>query len=234
MIRTSSTRFFLVVSPSPVWMRLAFGAGSAVGAWTLWLNPADVDSALGSVLLLQMFSASSGFAISAARGHYDPLLVSGRSRVRIAVGSLIASAAPGVIAWLGIVAVATALGRGAAALALHRQMALVLVSVCAWAIGLPLPRLAAGALWSGILLALALSRDIAPDYLAVVHAVPVGTGASLLSALAFAICPFLLLGDFPAARHLGVMSLDALFAGSAVTMAARYISRREYCLTEPA
>jgi len=74
VIRASCLRFLFVVSPPATWMYAAFAASVLIGSATLWLNPADVDSAFGSILLLQMFSASSGFAGSAARGYFDPIL----------------------------------------------------------------------------------------------------------------------------------------------------------------
>jgi hypothetical protein len=215
-------------------MRIAFGAAVLIGGATLWLNPGDVDSAFGSILLLQMFSASSGYAGSAARGYYDPLLVSGRSRAGIALGSLIAAAAPGALAWLAIAAIATALGRGHSAFALHRQAALVLVSTAAWAAGLALPRMAAGALWSALLLTLTLSRGFVGEYLAVVQSPPANVYQGLSSAAAFAICPFLLLGEFAAAKDARVIGLDLLLAAALTWAGVSHITRRESCLVEPA
>jgi hypothetical protein len=234
MIRRSSVRFFLVVSPLPIWMQIAFGAAVLVGGATLWLNPGDVDSAFGSILMLQMFSASSGYRFAAASGYYDPLLVSGRSRAGIALGSLIAAAIPGVMAWLGIAVIATALGRGHSAFALHRQTALILVSAGAWAAGLALPRMAAGALWSVVLITLAMSRGAIGEYLAVVQSAPTSVYQGLSAAGAFAVCPYLLLGEFAAARSAGVIGFDLALAGALVWAGASYIARREYCLVEPA
>ncbi len=136
MIRVTSARFFLVVAPCPSWMRVGFGAAVLMGGATVWFNPSDVDSALGSILLLQMFSASSGYASSAARGHFDPILVSDRSRASVAAGSLVAAALPGAIAWMLIVGWAAALGAGPVVLAPQRQAAFLIVSCTAWSAGL--------------------------------------------------------------------------------------------------
>jgi hypothetical protein len=233
MIRASSLRFVLVVSPPAVWMVIAFGASILLGAVTLWLNPADVDSAFGSILLLQMFSASSGFAAPAGRGYFDPLLVGGRSRLRVALGSLVASTLPGLTAWTVVVLVAVGLGRGGTALTFHRQVALILVSAIAWAAGLPLPRMAAGGLWAFVLLTAALSRGTIGDFLVVVQSAPAGLQAVLASASAFALCPYLLLGEFPAARNLMVLCADLLLAGAMVWAGVSYVCRREYALGEP-
>ena len=233
MIRVSSLRFLLVVSPPAAWMVAAFGASVLLGVVTLWLNPADVDSALGSILLLQMFSASSGFAGPAGRGYFDPLLTGGRSRLRIAISSLVASTLPGVAAWAVVVLTAVVLGRSRTALAFHRQVALLLVSAIAWAGGLALPRMAAGGLWAFVLLTAALSRGTIGDYLAVVQSPPAGLHASLASAAAFGVCPYLLLGEFPAARNLVVLCADLLLAWTIVWAGASYVCRREYTLGEP-
>jgi hypothetical protein len=214
-------------------MYAAFAASVLIGGVTLWLNPADVDSAFGSILLLQMFSASSGFAASAAHGYFDPILAGGRARSRVAMGSLAASTTPGGAAWLLIVVFAAAMGRAGTALAFHRFLALILVSTIAWAGGLALPRMAAGGLWAFVLLTAALSRDAVGGYLAVVQLPPAGLQDALASAAAFAICPYLLLGEFPAARDPIVLGADLCVALTVAWSGFRYIDRREYSLVEP-
>jgi hypothetical protein len=234
VIRASSLRFLLVVSPPAMWMYVAFAASVLMGAATLWLNPKDVDSAFGSILLLQMFSASSGFAGSAAHGYFDPILASGRSRNRIAMGSLVASTVPGIAAWLIIVLIAAALGQAGTALRLHRFVALILVSTIAWAGGLALPRMAAGGLWAFVLLTVALSRGAVADYLVVVQSPPAGIQDALASAAAFAICPYLLLGEFSAASDPIVIGADLCVALTVAWSGFRFIGRREYSLVQPA
>lgn len=233
MIRVSSARFFLVVAPCPSWMRAAFGAAVLMGGATLWFNPSDVDSALGSILLLQMFSASSGYAASAARGHFDPILVSDRSRAGVAAGSLAAAALPGAIAWMLVVGWAAALGAGPAALAPQRLAAFVVVSCAAWSAGLAWPRMAAGAVWTTVLVTLALSRHSITDYLAVVQSVPHGVSQLSAATTACVVCPFLLLGDFAGVRDLRVVSLVLAAAVAAAAAGVRYIGARDYTLVEP-
>ena len=234
MIRVSALRFLLVVSPPATWMVVGLVASVLLGVVTLWLNPADIDSAFGSVLLLQMFCTSNGFAGSASRGHFDPLLAGGPSRQRIGLGSLAAAALPGLIAWMVIVAMAVAVGGWRVALAPHRHLALVLVSVIAWAGGLALPRMAAGGLWSLLLLSAALSRGTFGKYLVVVQSAPSGIRDSMASATAFAFCPYLLLGDFPAALSGPVRCADLILVLIVLWVALRYIDRRDYPLVEPA
>ena len=234
MIRASCLRFLLVVSPSGTWTHAAFAASVLIGAVTVWVNPQDVDSPFGGILLLQMFAASSGFTASAARGYFDPILTGGRSRRQVAMASLVASTLPGFAAWVTTACIAAACGRAAAAFALHRLVALVLVSTIAWAGGLALPRMAAGALWAFVLVAAALSRGVVGQYLVVVQSPPGDALHVLASAAAFAVCPFLLLGDFSAATHSVVIGLDLGLALTVVGLGFGYLARREYSLVEPA
>src|SRR3954471_15048251 len=100
VIRASTLRFVLTVSPAPGWTLVAFGGSVLLGMATLCFNPANIDSAFGSILILQMFAASDGFSISASRGYFDPLLTSKPSRQRAAIGSLAAAVLPGLFGWL--------------------------------------------------------------------------------------------------------------------------------------
>jgi hypothetical protein len=234
MIRTSAARFFLVVTPAPMWMKAALAVALTMGIATVWLSPREVDAAFGSLLLLQMFSASNGYSSSAARGYFDPILVSGRSRTRIAVGNLVAASIPGVAAWLSIVTVAAGLGQLTTAAAPHRVMALLMVSCVSWAAGLALPRLAAGALWSLLLVALAMSRGVVAEYLVAAQSTPTGFRQVLISASASTACPFLLLGEFPGLTDPRVLALDAIVALAVAIAGIQFIRRREYALGERA
>lgn len=234
MIRVSAVRFFLVVSPAPGWMRIAFIAAVVMGAATLRLNPADVDSALGSILLLQMFSASNAYSSAAARGYFDPLLVSGRPMWRVATGNFLAAALPGVVAWVCILIVASVLGQLAAATAPQRQVALLIVSGIAWSAGLALPRMAGGALWAMVILTFALSRGALSESLVTVQTLPVGSRQLVARAGVSVLCPFLLLGDFAALVDVRVLALDLMIALGLALTGVRYICRREHALVEPA
>jgi hypothetical protein len=234
MIRVSSIRFFLVVSPPASWMRVALVLVALTGCVMLWLNPADVDSALGSILLLQMFAASSGFMSDASRGHFDAVLVTGRPRWRIALASLMAAAAPGAVAWLAVVLLAAALGRGAEALSAQRLVAFFSVSSVSWALGLALPQAAAGGLWALLLVALALSRESAATFLSVVHSTPGSVAQVAHAAAAVAVCPFLLLGNFPGVTDPRVLLLDGVVVTSVAALGVWAVCRRDYSLAEPA
>jgi hypothetical protein len=233
MIRVSPVWYFLLVSPPLLWMRVALAAAVIVSATTVWLNPRDVDSALGSILLLQMFSASGGYAAAASRGYYDPLLTGRCSRRRIAAANLVAAALPGGLAWCVVALVAATLGQTHAVLAPQRLVAFATVSLVAWAAGVALPRMAAGVLWASVLLSLALSRTGLGDYLTVVQSVPEGPRAVGASAIAFLICPFLLLGEFAAARNAAVLTTVASMVIVLTSLAFAYVRQRDYTLVEP-
>jgi hypothetical protein len=227
VIRVSAVRFFHVVSPVPRYLRAALAAAVVLGGWMLWLNPREVDSALGSVLLLQMCAASNGYGAAARHGWFDPLLVTGRSRGAVAGANLLAAAWPGVAAWLLLALVETVVRHGAwpAALALQRLAALALVTGVSWAAGLNLPRTGAAVLWIAGLLALASTRMLLP-HLAALQTPPHTLIEVVSDAIAFTACPFLLLGDTAAVRDPAVIVVVlTVSAGSTMAGIAWIVSR---------
>ena len=234
MIRVSAPRFFLAVAPLPRWMWIAFAAAVIFGTWTLILDPREIDSSLASVLFLQMFAGSSGYCASASRGHYDPILVRGGSRSTIAMASLAASAAPGLTAWLTLVIVALTMGcPPELALAPHRHVGFAVVSCGAWCAGLAMPRLAAGALWAVVLVAMAVSRTLLAEQLAVIQATPGDVAEVLASAAVFTVCPFLMLGSFAAALDPRVLAATISGVVLMVWSGMRRLARYDYTLMEP-
>lgn len=142
-------RFFRVVPPVPALMTSAFAASAAAAAVALGLHASNPEQALAPVFLLQTLAASSGFAVPARRGHYDLLLTSGVSRLRIGVAHLAASVLPGIVCWL-VVAVLEAVTGGRfprVSLATGTIAALTIVSALSWAMTVPLPRLTGGIVW---------------------------------------------------------------------------------------
>ncbi len=229
MIRVSAVRFFQVVAPVPRYVRCALGGAACLGAWMLWLNPGDVDSALASVLLLQMFAVSNGYAVAAGRGWFDPLLVAGRGRRTMAYANLVAAAWPGVATWLVLAGFETIARRGdwPAALAFHRLAALAIVTAGGWAAGLKLPRAGAAMAWIATLVVLASTRVLLPR-MAALQSPPRRLVEVAADALACIVCPFLLLGDMPAVRDplvgLSVICVAAgCAAGGAAWVAARNV-----------
>ncbi len=142
-------RFFRVVPPVPVLMNGAFAASAVAAAVALSVHAADARGALAPVFLLQTLAASSGFAVPARRGHYDLLLTSGVSRLRIGVAHFVGSILPGLFCWMVIVALEAVSGGRfpQVTLASGTIAALVIVSALSWAVTVPLPRLTGGIVW---------------------------------------------------------------------------------------
>jgi hypothetical protein len=194
-MNASPLRFFLVVGLHPSHNIAVLAAVTAVGLWTVATSPGELDSALGMLLFIQMFLASTGFLTRARRGHFDSILTSASERAAVIVSHWGASALPGVLAWAIVSGVDWIYGGGsvASALAGRRLLALLIVSAMAWAAGCTLARGAAGALWTAGLVAVLLHRT---DLLG---SSPITIASSswllvLRHAAAVIGCPFLLLG----------------------------------------
>lgn len=155
-------RFFRIVTTQPSLIIWTCALVLMVGAAAIARDPSRSTGAMVPVLLLQLFAASSGFEVPARRGHYDLLLTSGHRRVWMALGHWITSIAPGVIAWLALAAVESAVsgGTGRALLASGTIAAMSLVSTLPWAITVRLPRYSGGIGW---LLASAISTSVWPS-----------------------------------------------------------------------
>ncbi len=234
MIRVSAVHFFQVVSPVPRYVRVAFVGAAVLGVWMLWLNPAEIDSALGSVLLLQMCAVSNGYHAAARRGWFDPLLVSGRRRGAIARANLLAAAWPGAAVWLVLALMETTTRHAAwpAALTPQRLAALAIVTTISWSAGLHLPRMGAAVLWMAGLLTLASTRMLLPQ-LAVLQARPHGPIEVGADTLAFVICPFLLLADAPAVRDPAVILCVLAVSCGTAAAGAVWMTHRDVPLGNP-
>jgi hypothetical protein len=233
VIRASALRFLLTVSPPPSWTVIAFAASVLLGVATLWLNPGEIDAAFGGILLLQMFAASNAFSTSASRGYFDPLLTGEHSRQRVAMASLAAAALPGLVAWVLLALLAVGFGQWRVAVTPHRYLALAIVSVVSWAGGLVLPRMAVGPLWTCLLLSVALFREVLTKYMPAVHS-PTSALDFLQWITAFAFCPFLLLGEVPAANDSTVVANDLILLLIIIWSVVRHVERRDYALMDPA
>jgi hypothetical protein len=192
----SPLRFFFVVGLHPPYAIAALAAVMLAGLWILFTSPTELDSALGMLLVVQMFLASTGFVVRARRGHFDPILIAASSRARVLIAHWLFSIAPGLAGWVVLSATAGALGNAQvwSTFAGHRLLALLIVSSVSWTVGFGLPRSAAGALWmAGLIAALVSHADLigsremasTAPWMIVRHA-----GAVIF-------CPFLLLGSRP-------------------------------------
>jgi len=195
----SPLRYFVGVSLHPTHGLAVLAGVTAVGLWTVSLSPSELDSALGMLLFVQMFLASTGFLTRARRGHFDPILTSSFSRMRVVVVHWLMSVLPGVLACAVVSAVAWGVdwldggGGFATAVVGRRLLAVAIVSAVAWSAGFALARGAAGALWSAALVALLLRRS---DLLGSSAATDAASSAAITIRHAAAVlgCPFLLLG----------------------------------------
>ena len=161
-------RFYCVVPPVPRLMIGTFAVIAVIAGAAVVSDPGRASGALAPVLLLQLFAASSGFAVPARRGHYDLLLTRGGSRVRAAVAHWVMSIAPGVASWLAVAAVERVASQGSsgALVASGTWAAVFLVSTLPWAFTVALPRFSGGIGWLLVLVTVAttFSRTVLDDW----------------------------------------------------------------------
>lgn len=190
-------RFIHTVDGLPAWMGVITASVALYGVFLTWVDPGSADTALGMLLLWQMLCASRGFAVTAAAGHYDPLLVRER-RSRIAIAHAVYAVAAGAMAWMLIAATELVRG-GERALALEpaRAGAFAFVSVASWALSLPGRRLVAGSLWLALIFGMAATKFGLEQYATLLQR-PHGV-EQFAHAFGFAVvCPFVLLdSEFP-------------------------------------
>src|SRR4051812_41550354 len=93
-------RFFRVIRPVPRLIRFAFAGVTLLSGIALLPSHTSETRALLPVLLLQMFTVSTGFIRDARRGHFDVLLTSGITRGEAAIVYWALAALPGAICWL--------------------------------------------------------------------------------------------------------------------------------------
>ena len=222
-------KYFLAVRVCPSHALAVLVVITLFALVTVWLNPQELDSGLGLLLFAQMFLASSGFAIRARRGHFDPLLVHGTDRVATLAAHWCASIAPGLSAWVIVSLAGLCLGSPAAgsALAGVRMVALLMVSAVAWSAGFLLPRGAAGAMWVGMLVAFLIRHaDLLPAMTTPGKAVTIlRHGATLLA------CPFLLIGA-PSRVTMPDVTVAACFAFAVLLCTWRLGSRLDIYLVD--
>lgn len=158
-------RYFHVVAPVPALMTAALAVVTVTGAVGLLVAPASDRAVALPLLVLQAFSASTGFSGPARRGHFDLLLTRGESRVRIALVQWLTAVAPGALSWGLLVAIAGLRAGGAAdaLLASGTLLAMLVVSTVPWACTVGLPRFSGAIGWL-LLISLAPVSNVAwPD-----------------------------------------------------------------------
>jgi hypothetical protein len=188
--------FFRVAKLHPKHSVLLVVACVAIGIWTMWYDPEELDSSLGLLLVVQLFLASTAFRARACAGHFDHVLVAGRSRRSAAFAHWAWSIAPGLAGWLVLVITGLLLGSAAwaSALAGRRAAAFLIVSSLSWALGYRLPRGAAGVLWLTVLVAVLLQHNLR----ALSMSLDQGALGAPWTTAVLIVCPFLLIGNKPA------------------------------------
>jgi hypothetical protein len=216
-------RFFFMIRLHPSYALAILTAIVLAGGWAAWVTPGELDTGLGMLLFLQMFLVSTGFAIPARQGHFDPILTCAESRPRIAAAHYLASIAPGAAGWLILAIIGLAAGSPAAWSALlgDRMAALLIVSAVGWMAGFFLPRGAAGVIWIAALVAVLLTRtDVIPAWSQVMQR----SVAVVIHAATVMLCPFVLIGVHPPLANGSV--LIALFVVGNVWWLALRLTRR--------
>ena len=219
-------RFFRVASPLPglvVWTFSAIVAGACA---VVLIAPGRTAGALAPVLVLQMFAASSGFAVPARRGHYDLLLTKTGGRMSIALAHWVSSIAPGVAGWL-IVSSVEALVTGSASIAMASGTcaAVMLVSTMPWAATIALPRFSGGIGWLLTLTVVAIT--LSPDN----EVSPRIMGADgFAAAAAFLVYPIAVVGRHLSSRELMIVSPVLLVAALAMVAACQWVRRATFPL----
>jgi hypothetical protein len=219
--------FYRVVPLHSPYMWLALAVVTAVGILILLVDPASGEQVVVPIVFLQMFAASTGFAVPARRGHYDLLMTGGAGRLRIAATHLALSIAPGIAAWLAVACVEMALRGGESrALAGGSVAAVLLVSGLAWAVSVPLPRLSGGIIW---LLTIVMLLGATDGWRGAALSAREGT-PSIGGALVYGLCPFGLVGRPLSWAAVWVLLPGIGLSAVAVVFALAWMTRMDLAL----
>jgi hypothetical protein len=233
-MNVSPFRFFVIVCLHPAHHLAVLAAVVFIGLWTIAMSAGELDSALGMLLFVQMFLASSGFLVRARRGHFDLILActSSSGRARVLASHWLASVLPGFLGWTLVCVTAWSLGGGAWSFASigSRFAALLIVSALAWTAGLALPRGAGGALWAAGLVAALLYRV---DFVALTMSSSTPITLFAAHTAAIVLCPFLLLGTH-APIPPGAIAAGACTAGLLLLSVWRFADRLDFYLRDRA
>ena len=158
-------RYFRAVPPIPALMTGSFMVISLVGALSIGVRSEGHAAAALPVVVLQAFSASTGFSAPARRGYFDLLLARGEPRARIAVVQWLTAITPGVLSWASLAAVHALVHRAAMnpLLASGTLTALLMASTIPWAATVALPRFSGAIGWLLVVCLSAVSGVVWPD-----------------------------------------------------------------------
>ncbi len=224
-------RFLWLVSSPRVYFRLIFALLAAVGVVIEFVNPGSSDFGSGSILLVQLFAVSTGFTRFASRGYYDPVLVSGRGRLRVAFAHFVVSALPGAWAWVvvGVAQAVKARSLDVPALRPAGWAGLLLVSTIPWALTLRLPPLSGGAIWLTLSAGFLVSGK-GMEFFAMMRQSMGSTGLGFLRGVGFGLAFPLLVPDVRWSPSV----LGGLFgvSAAALCLGSLFIERAQFPLVE--
>jgi len=141
-------RYFHVVPPVPRLMALCLvGLTGLGGGLVAWHDTGDAAAVI-PIVVLQAFSASTGFVVPARRGYFDLLLARGQTRVRIAAVQWLLAIAPGLCSWAILASIhALVYGSDNPFVRSGTVMAVVMASTIPWAANVSLPRFSGAIGW---------------------------------------------------------------------------------------
>lgn len=224
----SAVRYFHAATPVPIAFRVAMVAVVLLAA-ALAIQESGSDTALVSLLVVQMFAVSTGFRSHATRGRYDVVLIR-RSRGTLCLAHWTAATAPGALAWATIAALEITRLGNLRVLALHPSSitAFFLVSLIAWAISAALGPLSGGSLWLITSVAVLIQGGAVKLVLMFSSGAP--TAAPLRIAIGLAMPLFLVGRPSSAWELVTLMGIGAAFFGAA----SLYLARTSFPLREEA
>jgi len=223
----------LKVLVRPASSLLAANAGIVV--WAAYLAATAPDDLRGPyvvLLLLQAFTASTGYAARARRGHFDRLLTGRLTRRPFAAAHAAVSVGLGISTWV-IVSLIDALGGGMhwpLGLTPRALAAVTYISAVAWAFSVPFSKYAAGVVWLLATIVLAGSGRLLG--LRTAYAAAVGTWDGIRHALPAALVfPPLLVGE-PSAPPWGMTGAVFVAAIAAIAVGVAFIARTDVPLED--
>jgi len=153
-------RYFHVVPPVPRLMALCFVGLTGLGVGLVAWHDTGDGAAVIPIVVLQAFSASTGFVVPARRGYFDLLLARGQTRVRIAAVQWLLAIAPGLCSWAILASLhALVYGSDNPFIRSGTVMAVVMASTIPWAANVSLPRFSGAIGWL-LLVCLATSGGV--------------------------------------------------------------------------
>jgi hypothetical protein len=194
MRRPGLIRFFVVALRSHVTLAATAALLLGMAAWMARNDGQEIGQLSTLALFVQMFAAASGFREPARRGHFDPVLTSGTSRVAVAAAHWAVSVAPGLAVWTALSAVILRVQphEQPVGFTLPGLVAVLYVSSASWMAALPFTRYASGVIWILALVVLS-GMNAVPTLREAFLTYQGGVESSLRQAGAALVCPMFLL-----------------------------------------